>query len=228
MYKISIIIPIYNVEKYLKRALDSIINQTMDFRDIEVIMVDDCSTDNSKKIMEEYSNKYPNFISLYHKKNSGRAAIPRNTGLQIASGEYIMFLDPDDEYSLDACEQLYNTIKKNNVDMVFGRYVRRYDNKTNIEKSNSPYPDNIENIYPNMIFDDNSSSKMNSMINSMFERIFYGKQPKYSDNEIIDTVNITNINQDPYILKIAPSVWTKIYKKRINFSITILLSHHLD
>lgn len=190
----------------------------MDFRDIEVIMIDDCSTDNSKKIMEEYSNKYPNFISLYHKKNSGRAAIPRNTGLQIASGEYIMFLDPDDEYAPDICERLYDTIQKYDADVVFGRYVRIYDYKENVEKSDSPYPDNIENIYSNMTFDRNSSSKISNIINYLIERIFYGKKPTYPENEIIDTVNITNINQDPYILKIAPSVWTKIYKKELIFN----------
>ena len=89
MYKISIIMPIFNVEKYLKRALNSIINQTMDFRDIEVIMVDDCSTDNSRKIIEEYSNKYSNFIGIYHEKNSGCAGVPRNTGLKRASAEYM-------------------------------------------------------------------------------------------------------------------------------------------
>ena len=62
MYKISIILPIFNIENFLERALKSIINQTMDLKDIEVIMVDDVSTDDSRKIMEEYSSKYSNFI----------------------------------------------------------------------------------------------------------------------------------------------------------------------
>ena len=65
-YKISILLPIYNVDKYLERSLKSILNQTMELNDIEVIMVDDCSTDNSKNIMEKYSKKYPNFKSLFH------------------------------------------------------------------------------------------------------------------------------------------------------------------
>lgn len=118
MYKVSIIIPIFNVEKYLRRAFDSILNQTMDLKDIEVIMVDDVSTDNSKDIIKEYADKYPNFTAVFHEKNSGGAFGPRNTGLKIATGEYIMFLDPDDEYALDMCETLYNKIKDTNVEMV--------------------------------------------------------------------------------------------------------------
>ena len=118
MYKISVIIPIFNVEKYLRRALNSILNQTMDLNDIEVIMVDDCSTDNSKNIIKKYTNKYENFNALYHDTNSGGAAEPRNTGMKIASGKYIMFLDPDDEYAPDMCKTLYDKIEETNVDMV--------------------------------------------------------------------------------------------------------------
>lgn len=118
MFKISIIIPIFNVEKYLKRALDSILNQTMDLKDIEVIMVDDCSTDNSKNIIKEYNEKYKNFKAIYHEKNSGGAFGPRNTGLKIAAGKYLMFLDPDDEFAEDMCETLYHKIEEKKVELV--------------------------------------------------------------------------------------------------------------
>lgn len=120
MYKISIILPIFNVEKLLERALESIINQTMDLKDIEVIMVDDCSTDGSKEIMVKYSNKYSNFISLCHEKNSGGCGFPRNTGLKVATGEYIIFFDADDELLPDNCEKLYNAIKEYDADIAFG------------------------------------------------------------------------------------------------------------
>ena len=139
MYKISIIIPIFNVEKYLKRALDSILNQTMDLKDIEVIMVDDCSTDNSKNIIKEYDKKYNNFISIYHEKNTGGAFGPRNTGLKVATGKYLMFLDPDDEFAEDMCETLYAKIQETKVEMVkcnhqmigtnFSRLDYHYDKK---------------------------------------------------------------------------------------------------
>lgn len=118
MYKISIIIPIYNVEKYLKRSLNSILNQTMNLKDIEVIMVDDCSNDDSKIIIKEYAKKYDNFKALFHEKNSGGAFEPRNTGLNVASGKYVMFLDPDDEFADDMCETLFNKIEEKNVEMV--------------------------------------------------------------------------------------------------------------
>lgn len=118
MYKISIIIPIFNVEKYLKRALNSILTQTMDLNDIEVIMVDDCSTDNSKNITKEYSEKYSNFIAIFHDQNSGGAYKPRNTGLKKSNGKYIMFLDPDDEFAEDMCETLYNKIEETNAELV--------------------------------------------------------------------------------------------------------------
>lgn len=111
--------PIFNAEKYIERSFKSILNQTMDLDDIEVIMVDDCSTDgNTKRIVEEYSNRYSNFKAIYHEKNSGGCAMPRNSGLKIASGKYIMFLDPDDEYAPDMCETLFNKIEEKNVDIV--------------------------------------------------------------------------------------------------------------
>lgn len=118
MYKISIIMAIFNVEKYIERSFASILNQTMDLNDIEVIMVDDKSTDNTRNIVREYEKKYPNFKAVYHEKNSGGCAVPRNSGLKIATGKYIMFLDPDDEYAEDMCETLFKKIEESNVELV--------------------------------------------------------------------------------------------------------------
>lgn len=139
MYKISIVMPIFNAEKYIERSFKSILNQTMDLNDIEVIMVDDNSTDNTSNIVKEYENRYSNFKAIYHEKNSGGCAIPRNSGLKVASGKYIMFLDPDDEYALDMCETLYDKIEEKKVDIVkcniemvyptFSRQDYSYDRK---------------------------------------------------------------------------------------------------
>ena len=118
MFKVSIIIPIFNVKDYLKRALDSILNQTMDINDIQVIMVDDKSTDGSDLIAEEYSNKYDNFSLYKLNQNSGSAAKPRNVGLKYVESEYIMFLDPDDEFLPTYCEKMYNCISECDVDLV--------------------------------------------------------------------------------------------------------------
>jgi len=85
MYKISFIIPVYNSEKYLRELLNSIISQTMNFREIQVIMVDDFSTDGSTKIMDEYAKKFDNFISIKLPENHKIAGTARNKGLEIAT-----------------------------------------------------------------------------------------------------------------------------------------------
>lgn len=116
--------PCFNVEEYIERSFKSILNQTMDLEEIEVIMVDDCSTDNTKNIIEKYDKNYPNFKAIFHETNSGGCAMPRNSGLKIASGKYIMFLDSDDEFASDMCETMYNKIEENNVDFVRCNYEK--------------------------------------------------------------------------------------------------------
>ena len=90
--KISVIIPVYNVEKYLKRCLDSVINQT--YKNLEIILVDDGSTDNSGKICDEYA-KNDKRIIVIHKENGG-VSVARNIGLDICTGDYVNFIDSDD------------------------------------------------------------------------------------------------------------------------------------
>lgn len=122
---VSIIVPVYNVELYIKKALDSLINQT--FKDIEIICVNDGSTDNSYEIMKEYANKDSRIVCL-NQENQG-VSIARNSGLNVAKGTYIMFADPDDWLELDAVEQAYNAIIEQNVDVLrFGYYC--YVNET--------------------------------------------------------------------------------------------------
>lgn len=120
MKQISIVIPIYNMEKYLERALESVVDQTIGIDRLEVIMVNDGSTDSSNLIIERYSKKYNNFIAINLDKASGSAGRPRNIGVQAATGKYIMFLDPDDYYSKTACSDLYSLITKYNSDVGIG------------------------------------------------------------------------------------------------------------
>lgn len=112
--KISIIIPVYNVEKYLHECLDSIINQT--FTDIEIICVDDGSTDKSSEILEEYEQKDKRF-TVISQPNKGVSAA-RNRGMQQAKGKYIMFVDSDDWLAHNACEQAYKAATGNDCDML--------------------------------------------------------------------------------------------------------------
>ena len=130
--KVSIIIPVYNVENYIKKSLDSIINQTFNLNDIEVIMVDDCSTDKSGAIIDEYESKYDNFKSIHLNHNSGSAGKPRNIGIKEASSDFIMFLDSDDYFVENSIERLYNKIiLDDELDIVMGGYVNIYENHEN-------------------------------------------------------------------------------------------------
>lgn len=120
MPKVSVIIPVYNVESYLSRCLDSIISQT--FKDIEVVCVNDGSTDSSPKILECYS-KMDNRVRVINKKNGGLSSA-RNAGVMVAKGEYILFVDSDDYISTNAVERLYKNAEKNISDMVVFAYVQ--------------------------------------------------------------------------------------------------------
>ena len=118
---VSIVIPMYNAEKYVGECLDSILAQTFD--DYEVIVVDDCSTDNSAAIVESYIPKFKkggeDRLQLIHSKvNSGGASTPRNIGLKFTLGDYVYFVDSDDAVMPDALEKLYAAAKKFNADIV--------------------------------------------------------------------------------------------------------------
>lgn len=113
---ISVIIPIYNVEKYLKECVDSIINQT--YKNLEIILVDDGSPDNCGKICDEYADK-DSRIKVIHKKNGGLSDA-RNAGMTISTGEYLVFVDSDDYMTADGIEYLYKLARENNAQLVIG------------------------------------------------------------------------------------------------------------
>ncbi len=125
MAKVSVIVPVYNVEKYLKRCLDSLINQTLS--DIDIICINDGSKDSSLQILEQYAQKDSRIV-IYNQENSG-LSVARNTGLEHASGEYIGFVDSDDWVDLDFYEKLYNSAKNNNADIAVADFIREHPNK---------------------------------------------------------------------------------------------------
>ena len=118
MYKVSVIMPIFNGEEYVKNSLNSVINQTIGFENIELIIIDDCSTDGTKNILKNYSKKYSNINLIFLDKNHGNPGIPRNIGIKSATSEYIMFIDDDDEYLPEICDKLYNTLILEDADIV--------------------------------------------------------------------------------------------------------------
>lgn len=131
MEKISVIVPVYNVQKYLNRCIESIINQT--YTNIEIILVDDGSKDSSGKICDEYCLKDKR-IKVIHKKNAG-LGFARNTGLENASGEFVAFIDGDDSIKSDHLENMIKAIKKYNADTCIGGHTRVYE-KSQVERKN--------------------------------------------------------------------------------------------
>lgn len=129
-YKISIIIPIYNTGNILHRTLMSIENQSLGFENIEVLLIDDASNDNETlNIIKKYCEKYENVNSILLSENIGSPGTSRNIGVREASTDYIMFLDHDDFFEVDACEKLYYEMLKKDADVVFGRYNAIDDNQ---------------------------------------------------------------------------------------------------
>ena len=120
------IIPAFNVDDCLDTAMDSIINQTIGFENIEVIIVDDCSTDNTRQIINEYTNKYDNCKGIFLEKNNGGAGIPRNVGIKQASSKYLMFIDPDDEWDHNFLKEEKEYVFDDNKDNIinYHKYYR--------------------------------------------------------------------------------------------------------
>ena len=122
---ISVIVPVYNAEKYLKKCLDSLVNQS--YKDLEIILVNDGSQDGSEKICKDYEEKDSRIILI--NKNNGGPSSARNSGIEKANGEYLSFIDSDDYLALDFYEKLEKSITKNNADIAFCKYALCYGEK---------------------------------------------------------------------------------------------------
>lgn len=124
--KISIIVPVFNTQKYLCDCLDSLVSQTL--REIEIIIIDDASTDFSPMIIEGYRKKYPNKIKAYRLPENSRQGTARNLGIRKAMGEFIMFVDSDDVIDIHSCEKMYKKALETHSDIVFCDYEIFGDN----------------------------------------------------------------------------------------------------
>lgn len=144
MTDISIIVPVYNAEKYLKKCLDSLVNQTK--KELEFILINDGSTDKSEEIIKTYKDKR---IKYFKNKNQGIGKT-RNFGIEKATGKYIMFLDSDDYFSNDACEILYKTAEKEKADLIVFDYYRVEKENLNEVKIESFNATNIKDD-PNLL-----------------------------------------------------------------------------
>ena len=124
---ITVIVPVYKVEKYIRRCIESIINQT--YRNLEIILVDDGSPDDCGKICDEYAKK-DNRIKVIHKENGGLSDA-RNKALDLANGKYVIFVDSDDYIEKNAIGYLYKLIQKYNTDIAIGLVNSIYDGEKN-------------------------------------------------------------------------------------------------
>ena len=211
--KVSVIIPVYNASDYLRPALDSVLGGTLD--DIEVICVDDGSTDNSLEILKEYQDG-DHRVRILTETNAG-PAIARNSGIKRARGEYLAFLDADDFYEPAFLEELYTAAKRDSLDIVISRYDLYNSNKARFEPSTGADHSDIfkekavtsRAEYPDLIL----SSTVCSAWNKLFRRDF-----------IIDTglsfLNETKIYEDVYFVVIALAMATRVGK------VHNLLMHH--
>lgn len=157
MVKVSVIIPVYNVEKFLKECIDSVVNQSL--KDIEIICINDGSTDNSLNILNSYDD---NRIKIINQENKGLAA-SRNIGLDMAVGEYICFLDSDDYLETSALQELYEIAQSNSTDVVIFKLIN-FDNKTR-EKI-------IDDYYENLILKEKVDGIVFNPVEDVGKRIF--------------------------------------------------------
>ena len=178
MVKVSIIVPIFNASKYLSRCIDSILNQTLN--DIEVILINDGSTDESHKIISKYDDMR---IKYFKRRNHGISE-SRNFGIDKSSGEFICFLDSDDYINNTFCEEMYNRCINDNLDMCICDYYHYIENRQEIEKIQLPSFDNtsLENN-PKLLIDINLSSCNKIYRKSLFDskKLRFPNDLKYED-----------------------------------------------
>ncbi len=132
-YKVTVIIPSYNSEDFLNETIDSIMNQTIGFENIELIIVDDLSKDATKDIINNYTKKYDNIKTYENTKKTGTPGRARNIALSKSESDYIMFIDHDDKYLPNTIENLYNAITRNSADVAIGKFQNFGENNITTE-----------------------------------------------------------------------------------------------
>lgn len=193
--KVSIILPVYGVEAYIKECLESIQNQTL--RDIEIIPVNDCSPDNSQVIIDSLAESDPRIKPIVLKKNVGQG-FARNEGIKVAKGEYIWFIDSDDFFtSNDVLEKLYKSALENSADMVRGKKAcERHEDLNGKHLKN--VADFSEKYFNQDVVGTNFSSNTNLLYNRHFWVFLYKREFLESNKIVFD---ITQWEEKPFLLK---------------------------
>ncbi|PSL40804.1 glycosyl transferase family 2 [Planomicrobium soli] len=158
--KVTVITPVYNAAPFLANTIESVINQSLQFDSIEYILVDDRSTDSSREILWDYAKQYQNIVIVFLKENSGSPSKPRNLGIELASSDYITFLDADDRLEPEGLEALYSILKETGDDYAVGKTMKETSKEQKIigehqsvkeRRSVSPYevPNMFQHLAPN-------------------------------------------------------------------------------
>jgi glycosyltransferase involved in cell wall biosynthesis len=193
--KISVIVPVYNTEKYLKKCLDSILNQT--FKEFDLIVINDGSTDGSLDILKSYQEKFPNII-IIDKKNEGQG-VARNKALEICKGEFIAFVDSDDYLELDMLELMYDRAICEKLDIVICNYrfvnsIGEKIQENNVILQNSEVVDNFEAVKRFLVSNTIEGFSCNKLFRrNVLKDIKYPEDMKFED---IPTVMELIINAD--------------------------------
>lgn len=190
MIKVSVIVPAYNTENYIKDCIESLIHQTLE--ELEVIIVDDGSKDRTLQVLKAYEEKHPQRVKVLHKENGGQASA-RNLALQHAKGEYLGFVDSDDWVDLKMYELMYEKAVEENADIVVCDMIRHYPDKT------------LYNDYTNV---SNKIKFANSSCNKIFRREFaqditfpeglWYEDFEYSTKQILKTDLISVVHEGLY------------------------------
>lgn len=213
---ISIIVPIYNAEKYLKKCIDSLVNQTK--KEIEIILINDGSTDSSERIIKEYKDER---IKYFKNKNQGIGKT-RNFGIEKATGKYLLFVDSDDYLDKNACEKLYNKIENDSLDLLVYDFYREFDNGKKEEEKLQKF--DISNLKenPKLLLNINLSPW-----NKLYKtEVIKGNNTKFVENlkyedapfvveAIINSKRIGKLDESLYYYIIHSNSETTIRDKRI-------------
>lgn len=218
MKKVSIIIPVYNSSKYLKECLDSVLNQTL--KEIEIIIINDGSTDSSEKTIKDYVKENTNIIFINNKKNKG-IGYSRNIGVSKSTGEYIGFVDSDDTIEPEMFEKYYNFAIKNKLDIVTGYYYKKFDSTKEMFE-NSYF--NISNLneMPNLInlLDYGPCNKIFKRELIIKNKINFEEKLKYEDMPFVlkalyHSSKVGHINKAYYNYRIHDSSETTTMDRRV-------------
>ena len=230
MKKVSIIVPVYNAEKYLDKCLDSLVNQT--YKNIEIIVIDDKSTDNSLKVLEEYNKKNSNVVLIKNKKNMG-IGYTRNVGIKKSNGDYLYFVDSDDYLDLDNIEKMMHEAQEKNSDFVICDLKRINEQNEFLEYERIKLSGSNLKKSPYLLLDINLGPCNKLIDKKLFDNTdLFSETLKYEDlylmPKVIDNAKkITHIENTYYNYVIHNNSQTTTMDERV-FDIIEILKHLND